>query len=155
MSPARFTDLEAELAVTEERIRLIERQLGSIEILRRHAPRAGTLSTSGTAWLDTDSVDSPSGSAKLPNISDNIAQTAVCTSDAGTVGTYCIESKSTGAAITNSYNSRSFTADISSTVNAVAYRGGAGGGGRPPRAPEGGGRQNGHQSTGARERFFQ
>jgi uncharacterized membrane protein len=34
----------------------------------------------------------------------------------------------------------------------VAYRGGAGGG--PPRAPEGGGRQNGHQSTGARERFF-
>jgi hypothetical protein len=32
--------------------------------------------------------------------------------------------------------------------------GGAGGGGRPPRAPEGGGRQNGHQSTGARERFF-
>jgi hypothetical protein len=27
--------------------------------------------------------------------------------------------------------------------------------GGPPRAPEGGGRQNGHQSTGARERFFQ
>jgi hypothetical protein len=74
MSPARFTDLEAELAHTEERIRLIERQLGSTEILRRHAPRAGTLVTSGTAWLDTDSVDSRSGASKLPSLSDNIAQ---------------------------------------------------------------------------------
>jgi hypothetical protein len=59
-----------------------------------------------------------------PALSDNIAQIAVCTSNAGTVGTYCIESKSTGAAITNSYNSRSGTADISSTVNDVdAVRG--------------------------------
>jgi hypothetical protein len=58
-------------------------------------------------------------------------------------------SKNTGLEIMKQHLS------MTNRLNHAQWRTEGGAGGRPPRAPEGGGRQNGHQSTGARERFFQ